>query len=165
MVSESEHSDVPDEPMAPSTQVQTVGIFEAVSESEDSDVPDEPMAPSTQVQMVRISEAVSESEDSDVPDWSKPPFTQVPIKRKTCDDSTVSGTDDEDEEILEAEWSVEIIDDAIEPTEDSIMDCDDNALHANPVPVVARLEKVAHQCSVVKQAKMMRTTSLVSHQI
>src|SRR6267154_3042398 len=117
------------------------------------------MAPSTQVQMVRISEAVSESEDSDVPDWSKPPFTQVPIKRKTCDDSTVSGTDDEDEEISEAEWSVE------EPTEDSIMDCDDNALHANPVPVVARLEKVACQCSVVKQAKTMCTTSLVSHQI
>ncbi|OJA21299.1 hypothetical protein AZE42_13892, partial [Rhizopogon vesiculosus] len=42
------------------------------------------------------------------------------------------------------------------------MDCDDNALHANPVPVVARPEKVARQCSVVKQAKTMRTTSLTS---
>lgn len=139
-----------------------------VSESEVSDVPDEPMATSTQAQMVRISEAVSESdlEDSDIPDWCKPPFTQVPIKRKACDDSIVSGTDDEDEEISEAE-SVEIIDsdDVIEPTEDSIMDCDDNALDANPVPVIAKPKKMARQRSVVKQAKIMRTTSLVSHQM
>jgi hypothetical protein len=195
VVSESENSesDVPDGPMAPSTQVQSVRISEVVSESEDSDIPDPsipPMAPSTQVQSVRISEVVSESEDSDVPDRSIPPFTQVPIedsdldeprftqaypliasrravnlKRKAHDDSAVLGTEDEDEETSEAGWPMEILDNVTEPTEDSIMDCGDDALRANPVPVVAKPEKVVRQRSVLKQAKIARITSLVSHRI
>jgi hypothetical protein len=133
--------------------------------------------------MVRIVVSESEESDSDIPDaWSMPPFTQVPIedpliashravKRKAYDDSAVSGTEDEDEdepeEIFEAEWPMEIIDDMMEPTEDSIMDCgnDSDALHVNPIPVIAKPEKVVRQHSVVKQVKTTRTTSLVSHQI
>jgi hypothetical protein len=72
---------------------------------------------------------------------------------------------DGDEETSETEWPMEIIDDMMEPTADSIMDCGTDALHASPVTIAAKPEKVVRQRSVVKQAKRTRTTSLVSHRI